>query len=416
MSSGIPIGGFVAPGYEPVLSQFKRNFEIGRELGASYSAYVRGQLVVDLWGGWADSSKTKPWNKDSLTVVYSCGKAVQGMIVAHLVSRNLIGYDDPVAKYWPEFAQGGKENVTIRDICQHAAGLSFLDDDNLISLDDVGDLKLVAEKLARQPHSHAGHKTKVYHATTQGWCLNELFRRVMGKTHGQFLREVVNPGLGVDVYSGFDVDDPAMESRYAQVVPSAAFLKAATVEPPPPGSLKWRVARSGPPRPQANDHRVRRHEIPSAFTVTNARSLARIAALCSMGGALFDFELIDRSTLLASIEVDQSMDGVVDLFTGFPTRTCRGGASWARNLDGYKVPTIVPRQQAEWRGPGWEWTGWMGTGGSHIQWDVKNQVSSAYVMNLLEPGFDNRGMSLVGALVNCVEELRKKGGRVNSSL
>ncbi|KXS14625.1 beta-lactamase/transpeptidase-like protein [Gonapodya prolifera JEL478] len=409
--SSIPLSGFVAPGFEPVRDLFAKHFADGRELGAGYFASVDGVVVVDLAGGWANRARTKPFSGDTVTVVYSCGKAVQGMTVAHLVSRGLLEYDAPVAKYWPEFAAGGKEHVTVRDLCQHAAGVPYLDDANLVSPRDhlSGDVAGVAAKLARQSHSHGGKKTKVYHATTQGWYLNEIIRRVTGGlTHGQLLRQLVNPALGIDVFAGFDVTDPRMEERYAEIVPSEKFMKALAASPPKKGSLKLLVARSGPPRTEANDPEIRKSEIPSAFTVTNARSLGKLATLASMGGSLDGFTFIDEKTLRDSCAVDPEMDGVVDLFTDLPTRTCRGGASWSNSLPGYKVPTVVPRDRPEWKGDGWSWTGWMGTGGSHFQWDLTNRVASAYVMNLIEPGWDERGMELAASLVECVEKARAK--------
>ncbi|KAI9031074.1 beta-lactamase/transpeptidase-like protein [Hyaloraphidium curvatum] len=411
-TSDWPIGGFVKPGFEPVRDAFAANFEAGKELGAGYVAYYKGERVVDLFGGWQDEAKSVPFTDRSLTTVWSSGKAVLGVTVAHLVSKGLLKYDDPVAKYWPEFAAGGKEHVLVKDLCQHTAGVAWLDPDHLPSVKDTQDLDAVAEKIAGQPHNFGGEYHKIYHAVTQGWYLNELVRRTLGKSHGAFMREDVNPSLGTDVYCGFPADDPAMERRYAPVVMAKALLESFAANPAVEGSPRWKVNMTMPKGyTSGNDPELRKGESPAAFTVSNAASLARLAALCSMGGTLDGVELISREVLAHSASLDPKADGVVDMNLEYATRTCAGGTSWVQSKAGQRVPAEFPPEEA--KGEGWTWRGWFGFGGSHMQFEPDRQCASAYVMNLMQPmrGADMRAAKLSLAFVECVDALEGKGGR-----
>ena len=122
-----PIHGSVAPGFEEVEAEFRRNFREQDELGAACAVYHGGQKVVDLWGGYRDLERSEPWQEDTLVLVYSTTKGLAGMAVAVAHSRGLLDYDERVSSYWPEFAQGGKENITVRQLLSHQAGLSGLD-------------------------------------------------------------------------------------------------------------------------------------------------------------------------------------------------------------------------------------------------------------------------------------------------
>ncbi|KXS21308.1 beta-lactamase/transpeptidase-like protein [Gonapodya prolifera JEL478] len=404
-----PIGGFVAPGYEEVERVFRKNFDDGKELGAGYAAYVDGKLVVNLYGGWADEAKTKSFTDSSLTNIWSSGKAVLGVTVAHCVSKGLFSYSDPVSKYWPEFGAGGKENVLIKDLCQHTAGVAWLDDAHLPTIADLADLDALAKKIAGQPHNFGGEYQKIYHAVTQGWFLNEVVRRVLGTSHGDFFKSTVNKSLGVDVYCGFPTE---LEDRYAPVVLTKELIEGLVANAPKDKTEPR--AKVGATMPKgyttANDPELRKGETPAAFTVSNAKSVARLMALCSMGGALDGVNLIDEATLKASIELDPRAQGVVDLNLQYATQSCVGGTSWVRSPDGFRVPAEFPPEYA--KGSGWQWQGWYGFGGSHAQFDLGNHTSSAYVMNLMQPmrGADNRGTDLALALTKCVDAVRGAAG------
>ena len=125
-TGGAAIDGWVAPGFEPVRTAFQKNFEHG-EVGAAYAAYHHGHQVVDLWGGTADATKGRPWEEDTMVLVYSSTKGVTAMCANRLAQEGRIDVDAPVATYWPEFAQAGKEGVTVADLLAHRAGLAWVD-------------------------------------------------------------------------------------------------------------------------------------------------------------------------------------------------------------------------------------------------------------------------------------------------
>ncbi|KAJ3337976.1 hypothetical protein HDU93_000239 [Gonapodya sp. JEL0774] len=414
MTIEIPFGGYVAPGYEPVMAAFKANFEAGKELGAGYAAYVDGVCKVDIFGGYSDEAKTVPFTNKSLTTIWSSGKSVSvgqkmGVTICHLVSEGLISLDDPVIKYWPEFGAGGKDHVLIKDLCHHTAGVASLDKENIPTIEDLSNLDVLAQKIAKQPHNFGGEYVKQYHAITQGWYLNEIVRRVLGKSHGQFLKEVVNPKLGVEIYCGMPVDDETVESRYSPVVFTKELMEFLGKHRAAEGTPRWKSAMTMPSFTAGpNDQGIRKGESPAAYSVSNASSVAKLMAVCSMGGSLDGVKLADKAVIQAAAELDPKASSEVDLSLRKVTRTCAGGVSWSRTEEGYVVPSEYP--PAYCKGEGWEWTGWYGFGGSHAQFSLPQRTSSAYVMNLMQPmgGLDNRGTDLALALTKCVDAERAK--------
>lgn len=122
-----PINGYVKPGYEPVLEAYRKNFELGDEIGSTLCIYVRGEKVVDFYGGWTDSTRKTPYTAETVNVTFSSGKAVMTFMVLYCVSQGLFKLDDKVADIWPEFAEGGKENVKVEDILAHRGGVAWLE-------------------------------------------------------------------------------------------------------------------------------------------------------------------------------------------------------------------------------------------------------------------------------------------------
>jgi CubicO group peptidase (beta-lactamase class C family) len=170
------IGGVVAPGFEPVRAEFEANFSRRGELGAACAAYHRGALIVDLWGGYRDFSRGERWEEDTLVLVYSTSKGLAAITVAMAHSRGWLDFDAPVALYWPEFAQNGKERVTVRQLLAHQAGLCAIDE--RLTADRLGDLDGLAEVLARQRPAWEPGTRQGYHALSLGWYEGELIRRV----------------------------------------------------------------------------------------------------------------------------------------------------------------------------------------------------------------------------------------------
>ncbi len=194
------VAGFVKPGFEPVQEAFVDNFERRDELGAACCIYRHGEKVVDLWGGIRDEASGEPWEEGTMVVVYSTTKGMSALAMALAHSRSLFDYEAPVATYWPEFAQQGKERITIRQLLAHQAGLFAFDGQGERGL--VADLDRLAAVLARQKPAHEPGARQVYHAVTLGYYQNEIIRRVdpRHRTIGQYFQEEIAAPLGLDFY------------------------------------------------------------------------------------------------------------------------------------------------------------------------------------------------------------------------
>ncbi|KAJ3061227.1 hypothetical protein HK102_009189, partial [Quaeritorhiza haematococci] len=195
-----PVHGFVAEGFESVKEAFEENFLDGNEVGASFVAYVGGEKVAELYGGYFDDrfSEDALYNNQSLQLVFSSTKVVTSIVIAYLVDKNLLNYSSKVSTYWPEFAQNGKENVTIGDVLGHRSGISWLNPPTP-TLEDLEDFDGFGQRLAAEPHKFNGTTIQGYHATTRGWILNQIvYRATNGRTIGSILREDIIPRIQTD--------------------------------------------------------------------------------------------------------------------------------------------------------------------------------------------------------------------------
>ena len=163
----LPVSGDVAPGFERVADEFARNFRRRGELGAACAAFVGGEKVVDLWGGHRDRAASEPWEEDTLVIVYSTSKGMAAMTLALAHSRGWLDYEERVCAYWPEFAQQGKERITVRQLLAHQAGLFAIDEPVDRSL--VADLDRLAIVLARQKPACEPGTRQAYHALSLGF-------------------------------------------------------------------------------------------------------------------------------------------------------------------------------------------------------------------------------------------------------
>jgi len=196
------IHGYVAPGFEELREEFIKNFTKRGELGAACAIYYKGEKVVDLWGGYRDAKSRAPWEENTMVMVFSTTKGLAAMTVAVVHSRGLIDYDEKVATYWPEFAQNGKESITVRQLLSHQAGLPVLD--KKLTLEQVADLDALAEVLARQKPIWEPGTKHGYHAATLGLYMNELIQRVdpQHRSLGQFFQDEIAEPLDLEFYIG----------------------------------------------------------------------------------------------------------------------------------------------------------------------------------------------------------------------
>jgi len=196
----ITLKGQVSPGFEAVRDAFAENFASRHEVGAACCAYVRGEKVVDLWGGVRSAQTGERWESDTMVIVYSATKGLAAMAIAVAHSRGWLDYDERVTTYWPEFAQHGKESITVRQLLGHQAGLFALDEPIDRAL--VADLDRLADVLARQKPAWQPGTRLAYHAITLGFYEGELLRRVdpWHRTLGEFFQDEIASPLGLDAY------------------------------------------------------------------------------------------------------------------------------------------------------------------------------------------------------------------------
>ena len=194
------IHGFVSPGYEAVRDAFAENFARRREIGAACCVYHQGKKVVDLWGGVRNIATGEPWEENTMALIYSATKGLAAMTLAVAHSRGWLDYDELICKYWPEFAQNGKEKITVRQLLAHQAGLFALDEPLDRTL--VGDLDRLADVLARQKPAWKPGTRQAYHAVTIGFYEGELLRRIdpQHRSLGQFFQDEIATPLGLDFY------------------------------------------------------------------------------------------------------------------------------------------------------------------------------------------------------------------------
>ncbi|HSC61767.1 MAG TPA: serine hydrolase domain-containing protein, partial [Rhizomicrobium sp.] len=210
----VEIHGFAKPGFEQVRETFENNFKNLGDLGASYCVTKNGETVVDLWGGYSDAAKTKPWVKDTIINVYSTTKTMTALTALMLADRGLIDFNAPVAKYWPEFAANGKANITVAQIMSHSAGMSGWKEK--ITKEDLYDWEKATSLLAAQSPFWEPGTAPGYHALTQGYLVGEVIRRVTGKSIGRVFREEIAEPLNADFWIGLPASE---DDRVAELIP-----------------------------------------------------------------------------------------------------------------------------------------------------------------------------------------------------
>jgi CubicO group peptidase (beta-lactamase class C family) len=194
------VEGFVSSGFEPVRDAFAANFTRRGERGGACAAFVHGRKVVDLWGGVRNVQTSEPWQQDTMVLLYSATKGLAAMTLAIAHSRGWLDYEERVCTYWPEFAQQGKDRITVRQLLAHQAGLFALEEP--VDRDLVADLDRLAVVLARQKPAWEPGTRQAYHALSLGFYENELLRRVdpQHRSLGQFFQDEIASPLGLDVY------------------------------------------------------------------------------------------------------------------------------------------------------------------------------------------------------------------------
>ena len=371
MTTTVAIEGTCDRRFEAVKEAFAENLASGGEVGAPVAVMVDGKMVVDLWGGYADAARTRPWERDTIVNVYSTTKGMTALCAHRLVDQGLLDVDAPVAQYWPEFAQAGKEALPVRYLLSHRAGLPAVSKTlpmrSLCQWDTM-----TAALAAQEPWWEPGTKHG-YHAWTFGFLVGEVVRRISGKSLGTFFREEIAAPLGLDFHIGLAAEH---DGRTAEIIPAP---------PPQPGepnllaelltdpeSLTFKAFVNPPDIAEpgrVNTREWRAAEIPAGNGHGNARALARAYGALARGGELDGVRILSPATIDQAI-AEQS-NGLDAVLLGWPSR---------RGLGYFLTQPNAPI------GPNPRAFGHPGAGGSGGFADPDAQVGFGYTMNQMGAG------------------------------
>lgn len=344
----------------------------GTDIGLSFCATIEGETVVDLWGGYADEAKTRPWQADTIVNVYSTTKTMTALTALLIADRGELDFAKPVAHYWPEFATNGKEAVTVAHLMSHAAGLSGWEEP--LTAEDLYDWEKVTSLLAAQAPWWEPGSAPGYHAITQGYLVGEVVRRITGKSLGTVFREEIAEPLGADFHIGL----PASEDhRVADLIPPTESINQFASD------IARKTFTNPPVDPLATRTREwRGAEIPAAGGTGNARSVAEIHALLANGGVAKGKRLLSEAGCRKALELQ--IEGNDLCLMNMPIRYGMGFG-----LPGDLVPLPNPNTIF-----------WGGYGGSLIIIDMDARATYSYVMNKMNSGLvgDTRSFSLIGAM------------------
>jgi CubicO group peptidase (beta-lactamase class C family) len=367
--------------FEPVRDVLAEQLDSGNDTGASIAVDVDGRTVADLWGGWCDEEHRTPWTENTITNVWSTTKTVTNLAALMLADRGLLDPYAPVAKYWPEFAENGKERIEVRHILSHTSGVSGWE--GPFTIEDMYDRDAATRQLATQAPWWEPGTASGYHAQNQGHLVGELVRRLSGKPLKTFVAEEIAGPLGADFQIG------AIEADWDRIAP---------VTPPPP--LPFDLASLDPDSPvyktftgpvadagAANTPAWRRAELGALNGHGNARSVARILRVLALGGAAGGVRLLSPDAI--GLIFDEQSHGP-DLVLGVPLRFGIGYA-----LPETETVPYIPQGRACY------WGGW---GGSVILMDLDARTTISYMMNKMGPGIigSDRSEAYLRAIQGCL--------------
>ena len=365
--------GRVAAGFEAVADEFERQLSETPNSGAAFAAFADGEPVVDLWGGIADPTTGKIWSEDTTQIVFSGTKGLVAVCVLVLVERGLLELDAPVARYWPRFAQAGKDGVTVAQVISHTAGLPGLREGfAMANLLDGEEMRARLESEA--PFWEPGTRL-AYHALTFGWLCDGLIRAVDGRSVGTFFADEVADPLDLELWIGL----PARNEGRVAVLERAPDYGVTVVGEPDAllGAVYGAFASDFP----WNDLEFHRVEVPAVNAIGTARSIARLYACLSRGGELDGVRLLGEDTVrLGWTELSRGVCAVTGRSYAFGT--------------GFELQTELMSL-----GPSASAFGHTGSGGSsHGAWP-ELRLGFSYAMNGLWPeARDDRARRLLAAL------------------
>ncbi|MEO8439759.1 MAG: serine hydrolase domain-containing protein [Spartobacteria bacterium] len=362
---------------------FRENFEQAGELGAALSIWQDGCPILDLHGGFRDARREEAWTADTIVLFWSATKGLGSACLLHVLQEETIGLERKVAEFWPEFAQAGKGAITLAQVLSHQAGLAALDQPA-----ELTDHASVVHALEKQEPLWPPGTAHGYHARTFGFLLDELVRRIAGRTIGNYWREVFGDPLGLDLWIGLPEEENARAATvYAAKAagpPLDPFYRALTT----PGTLQRRVFAS-PRGLQAvsamNAPENRAHSLVSLGGIGSAHALGRFYALLAGGGELDGHRLFSAATIeQMTTTLASGTDRVFLLPTAFSAGFMKDPPGAEKRMFG-SAPLAF---------------GHPGAGGSLAFADPENRVAFAYVMNQMEQKVlpNEKSLRLVRAL------------------
>jgi CubicO group peptidase (beta-lactamase class C family) len=355
--------GDTAPGFEAVREAFERNLAEGHEHGGAVAVWLDGKPVVDLWGGTRDLAGRLPWQRDTLVNVWSVGKGVVALAVAMLVERGQLDYAAPVARYWPEFAAKGKQDITVDQVMSHQAGLDGLPV-HLSEEQRQAWSPVIAVLEAMQPNWEPG-SVCVYHPETYGYLAGELVRRVDGRSIGRFVAQEIAEPLAVSFYFGVPEAQDHRAAEMSATHEAYDWVRQGAASAYPHAYRNRTFSATAP-----NERGWRAAEMPAGNGHSDARALAKIYGALAAGGTVDGHQLLGHRSLARAVE--ERFRGV-DASSGAPTVF---GAGFRIGAIGFG-----PHVGAGHFGH----TGW---GGSVAFADPARKLGFAYVTNRML-GFDN---------------------------
>ena len=377
------IDGWCADGFKAVAEAFAENYRLGLEIGSCAAVTLDSRLVVDVWGGHTDESRDLPWGHGTIVNLMSVAKGVAALVVHMLVDRGAVDLDAPLARYWPEFGQAGKDGVLVRHVLDHRAGIPVLSDP--LRPGAVYDWEAMTAAIERQPQLYQPGAQPAYHTIIMSFLVGELVRRVAGKTFGAFLRDEVTGPLGVDYHVGLPFSE---HGRCARFYPWMGYNTTDEADGSPPTALLLQAwAQFDPATDDGyNSSRFRTAELPGVNGHGNARAVARLYSVLANGGELRGVRLLSSRALDRAIECQwEAIEPVLE-------HDYRMALGFTLNSpDAYMGPN--PRA-----------FGHVGAGGSIGMCDPDANIAVAYGMNKMHPHRDNgpRARRILDAVYSCL--------------
>ncbi len=358
------------PAFQPAVEAFIENYKVEEEIGSASSLIVDGAKVFDVWAGYRDEAKTRPWERDTIVCMMSVAKGISGIAFNILIDRGLVDPDAPVAKYWPEFAQNGKDKLLVRHVLDHTAGLPAVLDP--LWPGAIYECDTIVAALEKQAPLWEPGTVAAYHIHTQGNILGEIVRRITGKRYPQFIHDELIAPLGLDYQiGGLSEADIA---RCADLVPTVEGTLFARKDADP-DSLLAKGFLQHPKEPinvTLNSHGWRTSEIASANGHGTARSVASIYGMVARGGEMNGIRIMKPETIRDMLTEQHNQ---TEQMQQRPYHQARG--------------ILLNTAESVWMGPNPHAFGHHGFGGSIGMGDPDAKIGFSYACNKMHTRGDN---------------------------